>query len=158
MNNYSEAVEALNDLIQINMDRVEGYQRAIDEMKEANNTITAALFQQYLNDSQTNISQLSEYVTRMGGTPDTTTTLGGKIHRAWMDIKNTFTFSEKESTLESCVFGDAAAIKSYEAALADTTNDFPSDVTGTLNRHLMAIKATHAANKAYEKTVQAINS
>lgn len=158
MNNYSEAIEALNDLIQINNDRVAGYQRAIDEMTAANNSMTATIFEQYLKDSNTNISQLSSYVNSMGGTPATSSTLGGKVHRMWMDIKNTFAVHEKESTLESCIFGDEAAIKSYEAAIADTTNNFSTDVLATLNRHLLAIKVTHAANVAYEKTLEKINS
>lgn len=158
MNNYSEAIEALNDLIQINNDRVEGYQRAIDEMKEANNTITSSLFERYMKDSQTNIVQLSEYITQMGGTPTDSTTFGGKLHRMWMDIKSTFAVHEKESTLLSCIFGDEAAIKAYQSALADPSNNLPTEVSGTLKRHLLTIEATHTANVAYEKTLEAINA
>ena len=158
MNDYSEAIEALNDLIQINHDRVEGYQTAIEEMRKSNNTMTAALFEQYVKDSKNNISELSQYVSSMGGSPDHSTTIGGKIHRMWMDIKNTFSVHEKESALESCNFGDEAAIKAYESALADTSNNFSSDITSTLNGQLATIKATHFANVAYEKSVEAINS
>ena len=157
MNNYSEAIEALNDLIQINHDRVEGYQKAVDDMKDSNNPMTATLFKQYLKDSNTNVEQLASYVSSMGGTPSTSTTLGGKLHRLWMDVKSTFAIHDKESALETCIFGDAAAIKSYEAAIADTTNGFSSEVMGTLNRHLMAIKAAHTANTAYEKTLEVVN-
>ena len=158
MNNYSEAIEALNDLIQINHDRVEGYQRAIDEMKSSDNPTTAKLFEQYVKDSNTNVAQLSQHVSSLGGTPATSSTLGGKVHRMWMDIKSTFAVHDKESTLESCIFGDDAAIKSYKSAIADTTNNFSPSVMSTLNSHLWAIQATHAANVAYEKTLETVNS
>ena len=157
MNNYPEAIEALNDLIQINYDRVTGYERAIDEMKSSDNSMTAQLFEQYVKDSNTNIAQLSQHVSTLGGTPVTSSTLGGKVHRMWMDIKSTFAVHDKESTLESCIFGDDAAIKSYKAAIDDTTNNFSFDVMSTLNRHLWAIQATHAANVAYEKTLEIVN-
>ena len=157
MNNHSEAIEALNDLIQVNFDRIEGYERAIVEMKESNNDITASLFEQYVKSSQNNVETLSEYVVEFGGTPADSPSLGGKVHRFWMEVRNTFAIHEKESILESCIFGDAAAIKFYEAALADTTNNFPIGVTTALNVQLLAIKATHAANVAYEKTLEAMH-
>ncbi len=155
--NNREGAEALNDLIQINYDRVKGYELALDEMREANNTVTSALFEQYAKDSRTNIDQLSEHVRMMGGTPADSTTLGGKVHRLWMDIKGTFAVHEKESALESCIFGDEAAVKSYEAALADTTNGFSGEVTAMLYKHVAAIKLALTANKAYEKTLEAIH-
>ena len=158
MTNYSESIEALNDLIQINHDRVAGYDRAVSEMKESDNLGTALIFEQYLKDSSTNINQLSQYVREMGGAPADSSTISGKVHRLWMDIKSTFATHDKESALESCIFGDSAAIKAYEAAIADTTNGFSSEILGTLNRHLIAIKLAHTANEAYEKTLEKFNS
>ncbi len=115
------------------------------------------MFEQYANDSHTNISQLSEHVRMMGGTPADSTTLGGKLHRMWMDIKSTFAVHEKESALESCIFGDSAAIKSYEAALEDSTNAFTHDVKSTLSTQLAGIQIAQNANKAYEKTLEVLH-
>ena len=151
---YSESIDALNDLIQINYDRVAGYERAVAEVKESKNPITTTVLDQYRQDSQRNITELSACVREMGGTPADSSTMSGKLHRLWMDVKSTFSVHDKESALESCIFGDSAAIKAYEAALADTSNGFSSDVTSKLNKQLVAIKVAETANKAYEKTLE----
>ena len=159
MSNYSEAIEAMNDLIQINNDRIAGYERAIEHIRASNDHSGLSSFQKYLDDSRQFIRDLTQEVQQMGGTPADSSTVGGKVHRFWMDIKNTFSSDEKvkESALESCVFGDDAAIKSYEAALADSTNGFSMAQTVLLNSQLASIRIARQANKIYERVEDAMN-
>jgi uncharacterized protein (TIGR02284 family) len=153
--NHSEAIEAINDLIQINYDRIAGYEKAISEMSSTNSSVTLAAFNEYLNDSRRNVSELSEFVRTLGGIPTDSSTISGKIHRVWMDIKNTFSSiaESKESALKSCIFGDKAAITAYEAALADETNKFSLAQHVVLKKQLATIQVAHAANEVHEKSI-----
>ena len=44
--------------------------------------------------------------------------ISGKIYRTWMDVKAAFARKERLSVLEACEFGEDAAQRAYEAALA----------------------------------------
>src|SRR5437868_2742016 len=89
----------LNDLIQINNDRIVGYGKAIDELKD-NDLDLQALFKSFTDVSRRNIAELKERVNALGGESDTGTTNMGKIYRAWMDVKATFTANDRLTVLE----------------------------------------------------------
>lgn len=57
--------------------------------------------------------------------------------------------------LESCIFGDSAAITAYEAAFADEDNDFTGELLDTLSKQLALIQAAHTANTAQEAALEA---
>ncbi len=153
--NYSETIEALNDLIQINHDRIAGYERAIANINKGRfSPVAAGVMQVYIKDSQNHVAELSQYVQKMGGTPANSSTVSGKLHRAWMDIKTTFSFNDKETILESCIFGDQAAITTYEAALADEAHHWVSDLKSVLTNQLRNISLACKANEGYEKALQ----
>ena len=89
MERNSELIEVLNDLIQINNDRVRGYEKASNELSAADVDLKA-LFAQMSSESRKYATELSAEVGRLGGEPSTSTTASGKIYRAWMDVKATF--------------------------------------------------------------------
>jgi uncharacterized protein (TIGR02284 family) len=153
---HESQIETLNDLIEINHDRIAGFERAIQELQATHSPETIENFRQYASNSREYVQALSNYVQEMGGTPSSTTTLGGKLHRLWMDIKNELSFQKKESALESCVFGDGAAIRAYEAALnIEAANEIlPIHVRGTLMTQLEQIRRAHNANEALEAVLE----
>ena len=118
MANTEKTIEILNDLIQINNDRVVGYERAINELKDEDSDLRT-VFQSYATNSSRHVVELTEEVIKAGGTPTDGTTNSGKIYRAWMDVKATFTGSDRLSILSSCEFGEDAAQKAYKSAIAD---------------------------------------
>lgn len=156
MQHNTSNIETINDLIEINNDRIQGYDRLIGEVAGTHSTDAIRLFQQYKQESQANVAALTAFVHQMGGEAVTGTTVGGALHRLWIDIKNTFVFNEKESALESSVFGDGAAIKAYEAALAieDADRELPAEVRSTLQKQLADLRKAHAANTAYEQALE----
>ncbi len=83
-------VEVLNDLIEINNDRVVGYEKAADETKTVNIDLQA-IFHKMADESRKYKSELVEEVTRLGSEPSTGTTNSGKLYRIWMDAKAIFT-------------------------------------------------------------------
>ncbi len=109
-------IEVLNDLIRINNDRIEGYRKAAEQLKDERSTLIP-VFDKLQSESQTNITDLKDEVLRLGGTPDEGTTTGGKIYRAWMDVKATFGGDNPASVLMSCEGGEDAAKRAYKSAV-----------------------------------------
>ncbi len=109
-------IEVLNDLIKINNDRIEGYRKAAEQLKEERGTLIP-VFDKLQAESQTNTADLSSEVLRLGGTPDDGTTAGGKLYRAWMDVKATFGGDNPASVLVSCEGGEDAAKRAYKSAM-----------------------------------------
>ena len=105
--------EVLNDLVQINNDRIEGYRRAISETKDLDVDLKT-LFEGMVSESEGYKSELSNLIGRLGGETTTSTTVSGKLYRAWMDVKATFTGSSRQAILENCEFGEDAWRRAYE--------------------------------------------
>ena len=108
-------IEVLNDLIQINNDRIEGYNKAIKNMEDG--TDLRLLFSSMVEQSQHFAHDLREEVRKLGGEPEKGTTAAGKIYRTWMDVKAQFGGTDRESILNSCEFGEDAAKNAYKMAL-----------------------------------------
>ena len=116
MEKNTELIEVLNDLIQINNDRLTGYEKASKALSAADVDLKA-IFTQMSAQSRKYTTELSAEVGRLGGQPSTSTTASGKIYRAWMDVKAVFTGKDRHAVLESCEYGEDAAQKAYDHAL-----------------------------------------
>ena len=116
----------LNDLIEINNDRIVGYEKALEELKTEDADL-GTLFQRYIAESRQYAQELTHEITRLGGAPTTGTTNSGKIYRVWMDLKAVVTGHDRKTVLENCEFGEDAAQKAYDMALnsEDTQLDTP---------------------------------
>jgi uncharacterized protein (TIGR02284 family) len=112
--------EILNDLIRINNDRVEGYSKAASQAKDQD---LQSLFSQFAQQSRQFANELRGLINDIGNSEDRKdkvtdeTTASGKIYRAWMDVKATFSGSNRKSVLAACEFGEDAAQKAYRSAL-----------------------------------------
>ena len=112
--------EILNDLIRINNDRVEGYSKAAAQAKDMD---LQSLFSQFAQQSRQFANELRGLINDIGNSEERKekvtdeTTASGKIYRAWMDVKATFTGANRKSVLASCEYGEDAAQKAYESAL-----------------------------------------
>lgn len=110
--------EILNDLIQINNDRVAGYEKAIAELK-AEDSDLKSLFVKMIGESHRHKMALATEVQTFGEEVETGTTNSGKIYRAWMDVKAVFTGHDRKTVLNNCEFGEDAAQKAYKMAIAE---------------------------------------
>ena len=110
--------EILNDLIQINNDRVAGYEKAIEELR-AEDADLKTLFVKMIGESHRHKMALGTEVQALGEEIETGTTNSGKIYRAWMDVKAVFTGHDRKTILNNCEFGEDAAQKAYKMAIAE---------------------------------------
>ncbi len=121
MEKNQKVITILNDLIEINNDRVVGYQKSIDELKDGDADLRT-LFQRYIQESSQYASELRREVTRLGGEPTTDgTTNSGKVYRVWMDLKAAVTGHDRKTVLANSEFGEDAAQKAYDMALNGDT-------------------------------------
>ena len=148
--------EVLNGLIEINNDRVNGYEKAREEVKDLDLDLKA-MFTSMANDSQKYAGELSKVVTELGGTPADGTTNSGKLYRVWMDIKTTFTANDRQSALELCEFGEDAAQKAYKAALSSDA-EMNAETRQIITGQKSNLKTSHDIIKKYRDLHQAVNA
>ena len=148
-------VEVLNDLIEINNDRIAGYTRAIKE-SEGEDLDLKAIFNRMIDESRQYLAELTQEVVKLGGEPDTGTTASGKIYRAWMDVKATFTGNDRKAILASCEFGEDAAQKAYDAALT-TDEALSTEVRQLIANQKSSLKTSHDVIKKYRDMHAAID-
>jgi uncharacterized protein (TIGR02284 family) len=145
MTNNEKLAEALNDLIKINNDRIEGYEKAA---RESDDMDLNAVFLKMSEQSDDFTHELAEKIEGLGGEETTDTTISGKIYRVWMDIKNTFTGGSRKSILEVCEFGEDAAQKAYNEAL-NTDAEMSADIRQLIMAQKMDLKKSHDIIKEY---------
>ena len=133
--------EVLNDLIRINNDRIEGYEKAANETDEKDVDLQV-IFRQMSAESRSYVNDLSGYVATSGTEVENDTTLRGKIYRAWMDVKATFTGKDRKAILASCEFGEDAALKAYDAALSSDA-ELPAEVRQLIMDQKSSLKKSH---------------
>jgi uncharacterized protein (TIGR02284 family) len=120
MEKNSKVIGVLNDLLRINHDRIVGYEKAIDELKDEDADLKT-LFHRYTQESKQYANELTHEVTRLGGDPADGTTNSGKVYRVWMDLKAAIAGKDRKTILENCEFGEDAAQKAYDMALNSDT-------------------------------------
>jgi uncharacterized protein (TIGR02284 family) len=148
-----QTVEILNDLVKINNDRIAGYQRATDEAKDLDVDLKAT-FEGMCRESEGYKQELVNKIRQHGGNVDSGTTTSGKIYRAWMDVKATFTGHDRKAILASCEFGEDAAQRAYEAALSDDGLD--ADCRALVQEQQQSLKNSHDLIKKYRDAQDAV--
>jgi uncharacterized protein (TIGR02284 family) len=149
-------IEVLNDLIRINNDRIEGYQRATDEAKDIDVDLKA-VFNRMSDESRQYAAELTQEVVKLGGEPATGTTTSGKIYRVWMDVKATFSGKSRQAVLENCEFGEDAAQKAYNSAL-ESDADMSTDIRQLITNQKSSLKTSHDVIKKYRDMHKAVNN
>lgn len=135
-----KTVSVLNDLLQITNDRVEGFSKVEDKVWDTYSGLKTD-YDNMVSNSHKMKSELEGLITERGGQPDNSTTTAGAIHRAWIDVKNTFSGNKDEATLENVVFGEEAAIKAYENALE--SGDLCPESSRVVQDQLHHLKASY---------------
>ena len=156
MQTNENLIEVINGLIEINHDRVNGYEKAIEETKDLDLDLRA-IFRSMANDSAKYATELSSLVSGLGGTPADGTTNAGKVFRVWMDIKTTFTGHDRQSVLELCEFGEDAAQKAYKEAIASDA-EISAETRQLIAEQQAKLKTSHDVIKKYRDAHNTVNA
>lgn len=139
-----KTVDVLNSLLQINNDRIEGYERAAKETDDAD---LKTLFSGMASKSVRMKGELIKEVAHHGGEPAEGTTASGKIFRVWMDLKAAITNKDRKSILNSCEFGEDAAQETYTKAM-DESKELPLHVVELIAKQKTELHRDHDRVKA----------
>lgn len=146
MERNEKILGVLNDLIRINNDRIDGYEKAAEEAKKIDVDIHA-MFHRFAQESKEYAAELKKFVIRSGGDPAEDTTTSGKIYRVWMDLKAFVTGKDRKAILASCEFGEDAAQKAYDEALS--SEYLTPEVRELIAKQKSQLKQSHDIVKKY---------
>ena len=133
-----KAIDTLNILIQINNDRMEGYETAAHETEEED---LKELFAQLAQTSRECNEELVEEVEELDGTPAEGTKTSGKVFRVWMDVKAALAGKDRKTILNSCEQGEEMAVNTYKKVLEINVDDLSNDQQSIIEEQLVLIKA-----------------
>lgn len=136
----TEKVHVLNDLIEINNDRVAGFEKVMADIEDPNLDLKE-LFQRFSQQSRQFSQELSAIVANYGEDVEKGTSASGSLHRAWIDVKSLFGDNDREAILNEAERGEDAIKKAYRDALED--EDLPVNSRDVVARQSAAITAAH---------------
>ena len=132
-----ETLDHLNHLVQINKDAEAGFRTAAENIR---NSELETLFNGYAKQHANFAAELQQEIKRLGGTFSDSGTLGGALHRGWLDLKSTLSGHSAAAILASCETGEESA----EAAYSRAADANPSGQVHTLiDKHWQQIQGFH---------------
>jgi uncharacterized protein (TIGR02284 family) len=136
----NETIDALNELLEINNDRREGYEKALKETDEQD---LKSIFADFARTSSRCITELTDEIISLNGKPVEGTKVSGKFFRAWMDFKAALTGRDRKAIISSCEFGEDNAVATYEKVLKNETDHLSLMQQDMVRAQYALIKADH---------------
>ncbi|KAF1071076.1 MAG: hypothetical protein GAK45_00612 [Pseudomonas citronellolis] len=133
--------KVLNHLIQTCKDGEAGFRTCADDVKTSE---LKTLFASRARECADAAEQLQRMVLQTGGDPADKTSLGGDMHRRWVDLKSMVSGKSEQAILNECERGEDVARKHYEEAL---DKDLPADVREVVQRQ-------YAGHQSRRRTVR----
>jgi uncharacterized protein (TIGR02284 family) len=150
-NNAQHTVEVLNDLVNINNDRINGYEHATKEVGDGHEDLKQ-LFTRLIGESHQNKMALGTEIQTFRKDIENSTLNSGDLHRTWLDVKAFFTGHSERSVLEECEFGEDAIKKAYRKAIED--EHLPAYIKDILTEQEQKLLAAHDQIKALRDSVE----
>lgn len=144
----AKTVSVLNDLLNITNDRIKGFIKVEDKVWDTYPQLKND-YDRMVSESQTMKTELSQLIVERGGVPDESGSAAGSLHRAWIDVKESFSGDSAESTLGNVVFGEQSAIDAYENALE--SGDLCPGSTRVVQNQLHHLRLSHEKFKILDE-------
>jgi uncharacterized protein (TIGR02284 family) len=133
----NDTVSVLNNLIETSKDGQQGFRKAAEDTTSAD---LKALFLSRAGDCATGAAQLQAEVQKLGGKPESHGSVGGALHRGWVDVKSAVAGRKDLAILEECEKGEDVAKKHYREAL---DKDLPADIRTVVERQYQGVVQNH---------------
>ncbi|MNR06763.1 hypothetical protein D3C85_1228500 [compost metagenome] len=109
-----QTVDVLNELIETSKDGEAGFRTCAEAVLSPE---LHRLFQHRAEECAAAAEKLQGLVMELGGTPQEGTSLGGDLHRRWIDLKALVSGQNEKGILNECERGEDVAMERYEKAL-----------------------------------------
>lgn len=139
-------VATLNDLIETCKDGEQGFKMAAENIDDQE---LVSLFHSYARQRAQFAVELSDQVLRLGGNPEERGSMGGALHRGWINIKSAVTSRNPSDILAECERGEDVAVSEYRDALS---KDLPDDVRPFVERQYEQIQDAYDHIRMIQKT------
>jgi uncharacterized protein (TIGR02284 family) len=132
-----DVISELNDLIETCKDGEQGYRTCAEDIRDPQ---LKSLFSQRAQTCATAAAELQQLVRTHGGDPEKSGSLGGALHRRWVDVKSAITGRDDKAVLAECERGEDVAVRSYRNAL---DKNLPADVRSVVERQYQGVLKNH---------------
>lgn len=132
----TDTVDTLNSLIRVCNDGERGFRRCADL---AQDVTLKALLSNRADACAESARALQECVTAHGGKPRQERSIGGAMHRRWIDLRVLIGGDGDLELLRECERGGKAALDAYRGALG---RDLPDDVIALVEQQYDGVKKT----------------
>ncbi|MFJ7883918.1 PA2169 family four-helix-bundle protein [Pseudomonas sp. NPDC096917] len=147
-----EAISVLNDLIETSKDGQEGFKACAEDIKHPE---LKALFAKRSAECATAAAELQAEVRKLGGDPETSTSVAGDLHRRWLDVKSIFTGKGEEAVLNEAERGEDHALKAYKEALEKIAKHNLVGIRDLVERQYHGVQRNHDQVKALRNEARA---
>lgn len=143
--NNEKTIEALNSLVEINNDRIKGYEKASENTEERD---LKDLFSSFGQNSKKCQRELISEINKIGGKAASGATASGTFFRAWMDVKNALAGKDRKAVLNSCDNGEERADETYKAVLNEESKHFSPDHKSMIQQQHSLLKSDRSKIKS----------
>jgi uncharacterized protein (TIGR02284 family) len=144
-----QTVSVLNDLIETCKDGEEGFRTCAEDIRRPE---LKTLFTTRARQCAEAATELRQLVRQLGGDPETDTSVGGDLHRRWVDLKSAITGKDDESILNECERGEDVAKRNYQKALE---KDLPAQIKTVVQRQYEGVLRNHDEVRALRNAARA---
>ncbi|MEX5589359.1 MULTISPECIES: ferritin-like domain-containing protein [Pseudomonas] len=154
-NPNKDVIDVLNDLIEYSKDGEKGFKTSAEDVK---NPELKSFFVQRASECASAAAELQSEVRRLGGDPETSTSISGDLHRGWVNLKSLVTGKDEEAVLNEVERGEDHALKAYKEAREKLVKHgrSVSDPTYSLvEKQLQGVQRNHDQVKALRNAARA---
>jgi uncharacterized protein (TIGR02284 family) len=141
-----QVIAILNGLAAACKDGEEGFRTAAEAVSDPN---LKTVFAKLARDRWQMGRELQDEVQGLGGSPETSGSIGGTVHRGWMNIKSIVTGTDDQKIIAEAERGEDVAKAAYESALQEP---LPMQVRVLVERQAARVRAAHDQVRAMEKS------
>lgn len=140
----TETTSVVKDLIKMNNDRYNGYVKSAEDVDDSS---LKDLFTRLGKQSNDFKNELLPFAAGEDLDDTNDTSIGSKVHRAWIDIKQAITGKDRHTILQSCEWGEDQILHTYKDTL-EKENGLSADVRIVLQRQETQLQQSHDMIKA----------
>jgi len=141
-----KVIATLNGLIETCKNGEEGFRTAAEGVSDQG---IKTAFAKFSRDRWQMARDLQDEVQGLGGKPETAGSVGGAVHRGWMNIKSAVAGNDDQKIIAEAERGEDVAKAAYQSALEQ---ELPPQVRALVERQAVQVRAVHDQVRAMERS------